>query len=144
LKLSNKDRDALIFAVSNHMKFHTLLDMKNSKIAKLVNDQNWDVLVAVARADEYSRGEAFMHAGEFEKIVDKAIKIKNQFGMPVVNNQLKLVDGKHVMDLTGLKPGKSVGLVIRKVTEKIMDDGITDQKEINNIIIAMGEKYGNI
>ena len=118
--------------------------MKNSKIAKLVNDENWDVLVAVAQADEAARGDAFMHAGEFEKIVDKAIKIKDQFGMAVVNNQLKLVDGKQVMDLTGLKPGKAIGMIIRKATEKIMDDGITDTKEINNIIIQMGLKYGNI
>jgi hypothetical protein len=144
LKLKNKDRDALIFAVSNHMKFHNLLKMKNSKIAKLVNDENWDVLVAVAQADEASRGDAFMHAGEFEKIVDKAIKIKNQFGMPVVNNQLKLVDGQQVMKLTGLKPGKAIGMIIRKATEKIMDDSITDTKEINNIIIQMGLKYGNL
>jgi tRNA nucleotidyltransferase/poly(A) polymerase len=90
LKLSNKDRDALIFAVSNHMKFHNLLKMRPSKIAKLVNDENWDVLVAVAKADEMARGDAFMHAGEFEKIVDKAIEIKNKFGMPIVNNQCRL------------------------------------------------------
>jgi tRNA nucleotidyltransferase (CCA-adding enzyme) len=135
LKLSNKDRDSLIFAVSNHMKFHNLLKMKNSKIAKLVNDDNWDVLVAVARADEFARGDAFMHAGEFEKIVDKAIKIKEKFGMATVNNQLKLVDGKHVMDLTGLKPGKKVGEIIRKVTTIIMDNDITDQKEINALIM---------
>ena len=140
LKLSNKDRDALIFAVSNHMKFHNLLKMKNSKIAKLVNDENWDVLVAVARADEYARGEAFMHAGEFEKIVDKAVKIKEKFGMPVVNNQLKLVDGNHVMKITGLKPGKKVGEIIRKTTEKIMDDGITDPKEINDVIMKFAEE----
>ena len=36
--------------------------------------------------------------------------------------------------LTGLKPGKAIGEIIRKTTEKIMDDGITDPKEINNII----------
>ena len=120
------------------MKFHDLLKMRNSKIAELVNDKNWDVLVAVARADEFVvHGETFMHAGQFEKIVDKAIKIKDKFGISAVNNQLKLVDGKNVMALTGLKPGKKVGEIIRKVTEKIMDDGITDQKEINNIIIKM-------
>lgn len=144
LKMSNQDRDALIFSVSNHMKFHDLLKMKNSKIAKLVNDGNWDVLVAVARADEYARGSTFRHAGEFEKIVDKAIKIKQKFGMATVNNQLKLVDGKYVMKLTGLKPGPAIGDIIINVTKKIMDDNVTDKDEINNIIVALGNKHRNI
>jgi tRNA nucleotidyltransferase/poly(A) polymerase len=140
LKMSNKDKDALLFAVGNHMKFHTILNMRPSKIAKLVSDDNWDVLLAVARADEFARGETFMHKGEFEKIVDKAIKIKEKFGMPVVNNTLKLVDGKHVMNLTGLKPGKKIGEIIRKTTEWIIDNGITDQGKIDDHILKLGSK----
>ena len=135
LKMSNKDRDALLFGVGNHMKFHEILNMKPSKIAKLVSDDNWDVLVAVGYADEYSRGEAFKKKGEFEKIVDKAIGIKNKFGMAVVNKQLKLVDGNRVMKLTGLKPGKKIGEIIRKATEEAMDKGITDEEGIDNLIL---------
>jgi poly(A) polymerase len=136
LRMSNKERDSLIFAVGNHMKFHNILKMKPSKIAKLVNDDDWDVLVAVARADEYARGHAFMHAGEFEKIVDKAIKVKNKYGMSRVNQTLKLVDGNRVMELTGFKPGPKVGEIIKKVTEIIMDKGIdpNDQEKIDDLI----------
>ncbi len=139
LKMSNKERDALIFAVGNHMKFHNILKMKPSKIAKLVNDDNWDVLVAVARADEYARGETFMHAGEFEKIVDKAIKIKKKYDTPTVTKKLKLVDGKKVMELTGLKPGPKVGKIIRKTTNWIMDNDIDpkNQEKINNYIMSL-------
>lgn len=137
LKMSNKDRDALLFAVGNHMKFHDILKMRHSKIAKLVSDNNWDVLVAVARADEFARGETFMHKGEFEKIVDKAIKIKEKFGMARVNNQLKLVDGNHVMNLTGLKQGPKVGEIIRKVTTWIMDNNIDDQSKIDDKIRSL-------
>jgi len=137
LKMSNKERQSLIFAVGNHMKFHNILKMKPSKIAKLVNDENWDVLVAVAHADEFARGDTFMHAGEFEKIVDKAIKIKEKFGMPIVNKQLKLVDGNHVMDITGLKSGKKVGDIIRQTTVWILDNEITSQKEIDKHIMEL-------
>lgn len=137
LKMSNKDRDSLLFAVGNHMKFHDILKMKPSKVAKLVSDDNWDVLVSVARADEYSRGNTFMHKGEFEKIVDKAVKIKEKFGMAKVNNQLKLVDGNHVMDLTGLKPGPKVGEIIRKTTTWIMDNNIEDQSKIDDKIRSL-------
>jgi tRNA nucleotidyltransferase/poly(A) polymerase len=134
LRMSNKDKDALLFAVGNHMKFHNILKMRPSKIAKLVSDDHWDVLLAVAKADEFARGDTFMHKGEFEKIVDKAIKIKEKFGMPVVNKQLKLVDGKHVMNLTGLKPGPKIGEIIRKTTEWIMDNNVDDQTKIDNYI----------
>jgi len=137
LKMSTKDKEALLFAVGNHMKFHNILGMKASKIARLVNDDNWDVLVAVAHADEFSRGEAFRHAGDFQKTVDKAIEIKNKFGMVTVNKQLKLVDGGHVMKITGLKPSKKVGEIIKIVTDWIMDNNIEDQQMIDDKIRSL-------
>lgn len=140
LRMTNKEREALLFAVGNHMKFHNILGMKPSKIAKIVSDDNWDVLVAVGKGDEFSRGNTFMHAGEFEKIVDKAIEIKNKFGMKKVNKTLKLVDGKDVMKLTGLPPGKKLGDIIKKTTNWIMDNGIEDKEEINNYILKLARK----
>ena len=134
LKMSNKERDALIFSVGNHMKFHNILKMKPSKIAKLVTDDNWDVLVAVGHADEYARGETFRHAGEFEKIVDKAVEIKNKYGTKEVVKRLKLVDGNHVMTITGLKPGPKVGEIIKNTTEWIMDNDVKDQDIIDDYI----------
>jgi tRNA nucleotidyltransferase/poly(A) polymerase len=134
LRLSNKERDAIVFAVGNHMKFHKILDMKPAKVAKLVSDDNWDVLLAVGKADEYSRGEAFKKAGEFEKIVDKALKIKEKYGTKEVGKRLKLVDGKHVMEITGMKPGKELGDVIRKTTEWIMNNDVSDKKKIDDYI----------
>lgn len=135
LRMSNSERDALVFAVGNHMKFHKILDMKPSKIAKIVNDDNWDVLVAVGRADELVRG--FSDKADFSEIVDKAIKVKEKFGMKQVNKQVKLVDGNHVMKLTGLKPGKKVGEIIRATTEWIMDNNIEDKDEIDKYILSL-------
>lgn len=138
LKMSNKEKEALVFAVGNHMKFHDILNMKPSKVAELVSNDNWDVLVAVGKADEYARGYIFKHKGEFEKIVDKAVKVKEKFGVKQVNKQVKLVDGKDVMRLTGLKPGPKVGEVITKVTAWIMDNDIEDKEQIEKKIIELG------
>jgi len=138
LKMSNKEREALVFSVGNHMKFHKILDMKPSKIAKLVNDDNWDVLVSVAKADELVRG--FEHKEDFHKVVDKASKVKEKFGMKQVNKQVKLVDGDDVMRLTGLKPGIKIGKIIKKTTEWIMDYDIEDKDQIEKKIIELGEK----
>jgi len=140
LKMSNQEREALLFAVGNHMKFHKILDMKPSKIAKIVSNDHWDVLLAVGRADEFARGYMFMHKGEFEKIVDKAIKVKEKFGTKQVNKQIKLVDGKHAMELTGMKSGPKLGELITKVTEYIMDNNIEDKEEIDKLIL----KYAGV
>jgi len=135
LKMSNKERDAMVFSVGNHMKFHKILDMRPSKIAKLVNDDNWDVLVAVGRADEFSRGDVFRHAGEFEKIVEKAVKIKEKYGnVGEVKKRIKLVDGNHVMALTGMKAGPKLGEVIRQTVNWIMDNDVTDKNKIDEYI----------
>ena len=44
------------------------------------------------------------------------------------------------MKITGLKPGKKVGDVIKKVTRDIMDKDIQDQKLIDELIL----RYANI
>lgn len=132
LKLSNAERDTLIYAVGNHMKFFHILHMKPSKVAKLITDGDFDVLTAVAKADEFCRGALSMSPDEFDKIVSAAIEIKDKYGMNGVTKTLKLVDGNHVMNLLNLKPGKQVGDIIKKTTEWIVDNGISSQEEIDD------------
>ena len=139
LKFSIKDRNALGFAAKNHMKFHNILKMKPSKIAKLVSNENWDVLTSVAKADELSRGEDFTYAGSFDILVNKAIEIKEKF-CNKESNKIKLVDGNDVMKLTGLKPGPLVGKIINEVTEWIIDNNVIDKNEIEEKIIELGKK----
>ena len=132
LKMSTKEKEALLYTASQHMKFHKLSSMKPSKIFKIVNDDNFDILVAVARADEFSRGERFMSSKDFDKSLEIAIKIKEKWGEKQAKTTLKLVDGKHVMELLGIGPGKKVGEIIRKTTEWILDNNV-DIKDVDKI-----------
>ena len=141
LKMSNKERQSLIFAVGNHMKFHNILKMKPSKISKLVNDENWDVLVAVSRADEFSRGETFMYAGEFEKIINKAIEIKNKWGKKQLKKTNNIINGNRIMELLNLSPGPIIGKIKSDVMEEILNNNIKDKEEIDKLIIKIGNKY---
>jgi len=134
LKMSNTEKQALLFAVGNHMKFHKFLQMRPSKIMKLVNDENWDVLVAVAQADAWARGPEFKHYKSFEKIIDHAIKIKQKWGIPQVRRVNSIVDGNKIMKLTGLSPGPKIGEIKRKVLAWVVDNNITDKIEIENKI----------
>jgi tRNA nucleotidyltransferase (CCA-adding enzyme) len=134
LRMSNKERDMLMFTVANHMKFHKLKEMKPSSIFKLVNDDNWEALVAVARADEFSRGEKFMSKKDFEGCLKAAIDIKERWGKKELDKRMKLVSGDHVMQLLGIGPSKKVGEVIKKTTEFILDNNISDQNDIDDYI----------
>jgi len=138
LKFSNEERDKILFSVANHMRFQEILHMKPSKIFKLVSDKNWDVLLAVSKADWFARGN--IEEKEFEDIVMKAAEVKDRWGMKLINNTIKIVDGNRVMKLTGLKPGKQVGDIIRKVSEIVLDQGIEDEKEIDELILKSIEK----
>ena len=137
MKMSNKERETLLFAVGNHMRFHLILGMKPSKVAKIVNDDNWDVLVLVARADEFSRGTKFQTPEEFQQTVDMAIEIKEKWGSKTASKAIKIVDGNHVMDITGLKPGKQVGDIIKKTTDWIIDNGGKSDEEIDEYIRSL-------
>ncbi len=134
LRMSTKEKQSLLFAVGNHMKFHDVLKMKPSKVAKLVNDENWDVLLAVAQADSWARGPEFKHYKKWEEMIDHAIAIKKKWGIPQVRKVNSLVDGNKIMKLTGLKPGPKIGEIKNKALEWVVDNNITDEQEIENKI----------
>ncbi len=134
LRMSNNERDALMFTIGQHMKFHKMQEIKPSKIFKIVNDDNWEALVAVARADEFSRGQKFMSKKNFEDSLKTAIKIKEKWGKKELDKRMKMVDGNHVMQLLGIGPSKKVGEVIKKTTEWILDNNVSKQEEIDAYI----------
>lgn len=137
LRMSNKEKEALLFATANHMKFHDILNLRQGKIVNLVNNDNWDVLVAVAKADEFSRGESFMYHGEFEKIIDKCVDIKNRWGIKQVNQINKYVDGNKIMKLLNIPPGPMVGKIKSQVIEWILDNNVKDEEKIDEYIRSL-------
>lgn len=140
LKLSNKERDTLKYVVQNHMKVVKIKDMKPSKIAKLVDDPDWDILLATAHADEFSRLHKSISKKEYDEIIKIAMDIKEKWGLSQGKKALKLVDGINVMKLTGLYPSKIVGMIIKKTEEWILDNGIKDGKEIDKYILSLYDK----
>jgi tRNA nucleotidyltransferase/poly(A) polymerase len=138
LKLSNKEKQTLMYVVVNHMKLHKLTEMKPSKIVKLMSDENWDVLKAAVYCDKASRGKLF-DKKRWEETLKYIEDIKEKWGNTIVNNTIKLVDGNKVMKLTGLKPGKMVGQIIRQVTKSILDDGISGNLIDKEILLVYNQ-----
>jgi len=147
LKFSLHATETMVFAVANHMKWNHILEMKPSKIARLVSSPYFNVLVEVARADEFSRGETFKHRGKFKEELAKAKGIKERWEARIINNRLKLVDGNKIMKLTGLKPGPELGQLKNRIEELIIDNNLNpnDEDIINTLIkeTCGGEKDEN-
>ncbi len=93
----------------------------------------------VARADEFSRGEKFMHRGEFDKAIERMYEIKDRWENRVINNSLNLVSGNRIMELLDLEPSRTVGDTKRAVEDRIMDEQLdpTDLKLIDKIILEV-------
>ena len=140
LKMTNKQKDAMKFAAENHMKIHDLLKMKPSKVVKLMDNPNWDILIKVAEADAKARGELFDDK-EWDKIIEYVNTIKDQ--QQAKNKFKKVINGKIVMDTLGVKKGnKHIGDVVKALTDWVVDNNIdiTDSELIKNKILELDKE----
>ena len=137
LKFSLYHKEGIVFGAEHHMKFHHLLEMKPSKIARLVSNAYFDILLEVARVDEFSRGEKFKHIDEFREAVKLAHKIKEKWEGQLTQKPKKLISGNRIMEIVGIKPGPIVGQIIQQVEDHIIDNDLdpTDDKLMYKLIL---------
>jgi len=136
LKLDNKTKKQIQFAAMNHMKMHDLLKISNNKIAQLMDNDAFEILVKVAEADAKSRGKMF-NEKEWTQIINKIGELKERFkDRKAIEAIKKVVNGRWIMDLKGLKGGPEVGRIINQTVEWILDNNINinDTEEIANFI----------
>ena len=147
LKFSEHHKKVLMYTTENHMKWHGLLEMRPSKISRIVSSPYFNILVNVCKADEFSRGEKFASKEDFERKLDYAIEIKKKWGsnqnFERDNTQVKIVDGKKIMELTGLPQSKPVGEIKKEVEDYIIDNDIdpSNEKILKDIIMGAFKKY---
>jgi len=135
LKFDNDLREVLIFTCKNHMKMTRFLEMKNSKILKMVSNKNWRYLLHVGFCDRKARG--YIDMVEWSKIVYKAEDIRNRYVQKEVDSNVKkAVSGNRVMKLLKLESGKRVGEVISATIEWVVNKGIdlNDEERIDEFI----------
>ena len=136
LKLSNKEKDALLFAAINHMKMHKGTEMKPSKIIKLVKDENWELLKVVSYCDDTCRIGLYDKT-KFKATIKNMEKISKKWGDKTVGTVVKVIDGQRVMKLTKLRPSKLVGDIIKKVTDVVINNNVKSQREIDKLVMKV-------
>lgn len=139
LKLDSNTRDAILYAVLNHMKIHDFLELSNSNVIKLMDSPYWEVLKSTAEADTKARGEIFDEK-EWTKITQRIAKMAegaaNRKQLEAIR---KVVNGRWIMELKGMKGGPEVGEVIAKTVGWIQDNDIdiTDIHKIEEYIKSL-------
>jgi hypothetical protein len=117
--------------------------MKPSKIARLVSSHYFPVLLDVAKADEFSRGEVFATRDEFNAKIEKALEIKARWEHHINDHKAKLVDGKDIMSITGLNPSPLVGKIKRAVEDCIIDNNVdpNDLEKVREIVVKIFNEF---
>jgi len=129
LKLDNNTKNCLKYVSEHHMKVHDLWKMKGSKVMNIMDSPYWDVLYKVSEADTKSRLHAF-NPVRWKRVTDFVDKMKDRFKDKNALDVIKtVVNGKHIMDVLGIGPGKRLGIIRKNVLDWVLDNNIN----INNI-----------
>jgi len=137
--LDNETTRKVQFAAANHMKMHELLKMNNSTIAKLMDDDAFDILVSVAEADAKARGDLFDKEA-WQKIINKIAELKERFkDRKAVDAIKKVVNGRWIMELRGLKGGPEVGRIANQTVDWVLNHNIdiNDTEKIKDYILKI-------
>ena len=133
LKLTTKDKNKIIFATLNHMRFFDILKMKDSSVLKMINNDDFDTLMDVAKADAQSR-QHLWDPSEWTQIVDRINSIKKSIPDSKYNSLKKILNGNKIMELLDIKPGPELGNIIKQSLNWAIDNKINDPDEIYNHI----------
>lgn len=131
LPLRKKDIDAIEFAAQSHMKFHKIVNIKPVKILRMMNNPYWNVLYHVAYADAFSAGQRKSTINLWNMVTNR-IDVVSQ-ARPI-NELRKLISGKRVMNVRGMKKG---GPIIGKIIQSAIDaisNGQLDENDVDAFI----------
>jgi tRNA nucleotidyltransferase/poly(A) polymerase len=135
LKMDNDTREAIAFAIENHMKIHHIQEMRPNKIIKLLQDKNFDIFFRVAECDTLARGtkesfDEFKEKADFlykfkDKYIDRILDTEN-----IADKMKKIVNGNLIMSVKGLTKGSSQ---VGKWQEETIDWIVKNNIDLENI-----------
>ncbi|MCM8805217.1 MAG: CCA tRNA nucleotidyltransferase [Candidatus Omnitrophica bacterium] len=131
LKISQKDAETVSLLIKYHLRPHLLAkeNPTDNALARFIREigTHMKSLFIIAQADITSKNEKKVKEGR-EKIIALYERIKE------LNRKMKLskfklaIDGFVIMEICGLKPGKQVGLVKKKLEEMVLNGEIENKK----------------
>lgn len=129
LKLSVADRDRVVAMVAHHMFFYSP-DWSDGTVRRFVRRIGGDALpalFALREGDIAGRGfgeDPEVELGELRRRIgevataDAALRVTDL-----------VIDGKDVMRVLGVGPGRVIGVVLERLLERVLDDPSLNQRE---------------
>lgn len=127
LKLSNKELDQLFRLVRWHMFTvqETQTDKAVRRFIRNVTLDYIDEMIALRRGDRLGSG-AKETSWRWELFKKRIVEVQKQ---PFAVKDLK-VDGKDVMEILNIKPGRKVGEVLNAIFKEVEEEPETNKREI--------------
>lgn len=130
LKLSNADRERVVGMVAHHMFFYTD-DWSDGAIRRWVRRiggaEMMEALFALRQGDVAGRGfgeDPEIELGELRRRIadvaaeDAALRVTDL-----------AIDGRDVMRVLGIPPGREVGVILERLLERVLDDPSLNERE---------------
>ena len=124
LKLPNKDKEAIKFAMEHHMKAHKIKELNKNKLLAIRQNPNWPYLKSTIYSDEVSRGTPLFNEKDFQDKMEYIESVFKKFGETEAfeKKMSELITGKIIMELIPGIQGKDIGIVKEKVRQWIVDN----------------------
>ncbi|MCU1352103.1 MAG: putative tRNA nucleotidyltransferase, partial [Acidimicrobiales bacterium] len=131
LKYANDDVERVRTLVYLHLRFHTYrLGWTDSAVRRFVRDAGdaLDDLIELTRCDCTTRNErkAATLARRMDELEERIADLREREGRDAIRPDL---DGRQVMDLLGLTPGRDVGDALAYLLELRLDEGPLGEQE---------------
>jgi tRNA nucleotidyltransferase (CCA-adding enzyme) len=135
LKLSVADRDRVVAIVANHMFFYTpdWSDGTVRRFVRRVGNEVLPALFALREGDIAGRGfgeDPDVELGELRRRIgevataDAALRITDL-----------AIDGKDVMRILDVRPGRIIGVVLERLLERVLDDpSLNDAAQLSALV----------
>jgi tRNA nucleotidyltransferase/poly(A) polymerase len=141
LKFTNDQRDAILFAIENHMLAHHMTDMKKSRILDIRQSPHWETLKDTTYADDAARGDRF-DANAYADKMNKVEDIASKFGekQAFEKRMSGYVDGRMIMNILPKIKGTDIGVIKNAVREWIISKDFNVQpEEVTEYIKELGK-----
>lgn len=121
LKFSKRDTERVAHLVRQHMFFYSQGEVSDAGIRRLtkrIGRENLDDLMAIRIGDRMGSG---CQKEKPYKLVELEHRIREVEKDPMDTTMLK-IDGHRVMEITGMKPGREVGVIMNALLDDILED----------------------